>query len=363
MKRGILLLIAAILICASGLRAQGKFSGYMFGDYVYNVARDTAFSRANLPNSALTGAKDDKAFQFRRIYFTYDNDISEQFMARFRLEADQAALTSNARIGVMVKDAYLRWKNIFTGNDLFFGIQPTPAIDIVETAWGYRSLEKTIVDLRGIASSRDLGLALKGKTDDAGVFSYWALVGDGNGNSPETDKYNRYYLSALVKPVKNLQIMLYGDYTARANINDKFSTTVPKATLANGTMTYDAFIGYAEPDKYSVGVEGFMTSTANGLSTPSTYKSKPSMGISAWATVNFQPEFALVGRFDHYDPNSDSDYKGDARNYILAAFVWKPNKNVSIMPNVQIETYEAVPNGPSYDTSVNGRLTLYYVFL
>ncbi len=363
MKRGILFLAAAILLGTSGLRAQGKFSGYMFGDYFYNIARDTAFSHANLPNSALTGAKGDQAFQFRRIYFTYDNDISERFTARFRLEADQAANTSNGKIGVMVKDAYLRWKNVFKWNDLVFGLQPTADIDIVETAWGYRSLEKTIVDLRGIVSSRDLGLALKGKTDEAGIFSYWVLVGNGNGNAPENDKYKRFYLTAVVKPIKNLQVMAYADYGARANINDKFSTSVPKATIANGTMTYHAFVGYAEPDKYSVGLEGFMTSTANGLSTTTAYKSKPSQGISAWASVNFQPDLALVGRYDFYDPNSDSDYKGDARNYFLGAFVWKPDKNVSIMPNVQIETYEAVPNGPTFETSVTGRLTLYYVFL
>ena len=49
------------------------------GSGVVNIARLR-------PNSALTGAKADQAFQFRRIYFTYDNDISEQFMARFRLE-------------------------------------------------------------------------------------------------------------------------------------------------------------------------------------------------------------------------------------------------------------------------------------
>jgi hypothetical protein len=363
MKRFSLLLVAAILFFTGGLHAQGKFSGYMFGDYAYNVARDTAFSRANLPASALTGAKGDQAFQFRRIYFTYDNDVSEDFTARFRLEADQAANTSNGKIGVMVKDAYLQWKNVFHGSNLVFGLQPTPAIDIVEGAWGYRSLEKTIVDLRGIASSRDLGLALKGKADDAGVFSYWAQVGNGNGNSPENDKFKRYYFAALLKPAKNLQIMLYGDYAARANINNQFSSSVPKATLGNGTTTFDAFVGYAEPDKYSLGVEGFMTSTANGIATTTSYKSKPSMGISAWATVNFQPAFALVGRFDRYDPNSNSDYKGDSRNYILGAFVWKPNKNVSIMPNVQIETYEAVPNGPSYDASVTGRLSVYYVFL
>jgi hypothetical protein len=76
--------------------------------------------------------------------------------------------------------------------------------------------------------------------------------------------------------------------------------------------------------------------------------------------VNFQPDIALVGRFDFLDPNTDAKFKGDARNYILGAFVWKPTKNVHLMPNVQVETYEAIPNGVAYDPSVTGRFTFAY---
>src|SRR5512140_1114716 len=192
MKKCILCLVAALLVSTSSVWAQGKISGLAYGDYFYNVARDTAFARAALPNSALTGEKSYQAFQFRRIFFTYDHDISEKFTARFRLEADQVSNTTDGKFGVAVKDAFLKWKNVFQGSDLIFGLQPTPEIDIVEAAWGYRSLEKTIVDLRGIAFARDLGLALRGKTDTSGVFSYWVQVGNGNNNKPENDKYKRY---------------------------------------------------------------------------------------------------------------------------------------------------------------------------
>src|SRR5512143_3253741 len=158
------LFIASLFLLVLGVDAQsqGKFSGLMFGDYFYNVARDTVFRRTNLPNSAVGGQKDLQGFQFRRIYFTYDNDISEKFTTRFRLEADQAALSSNGKISTYVKDAYLKWKNIFGGSDLTLGLQPTPAYEISENAWGSRSLEKTIMDLRGIIPSRHLGISLPG---------------------------------------------------------------------------------------------------------------------------------------------------------------------------------------------------------
>ena len=87
---------------------KGKFSGYMFGDYYYNVQqRDTT-------------KKDLNGFQFRRIYFTYDYAISPKFDSRFRLEADQAALSSNGRLIIAEGSGHaIHWE------------QPTLVVDAV----------------------------------------------------------------------------------------------------------------------------------------------------------------------------------------------------------------------------------------
>ena len=143
MKKMLALSTLLILLGLSISVGQGKFGGYMFADYYYNVSRDASFGSAAPANSALSanspGATAMQAFQMRRVYFTYDNDISDQFTARFRLEVDQAANASNGKIGSFVKDAYLKWKNIFSGSDLILGIQPPPAYEVSEAAWGYRS--------------------------------------------------------------------------------------------------------------------------------------------------------------------------------------------------------------------------------
>jgi hypothetical protein len=347
-----------------GLFAQGKFSGYMFGDYFYNVARDTVFKRTNLANSAVNGQKDFQGFQFRRIYFAYDNDISEKFTTRFRLEADQVSNTVDGKFGVAVKDAYLQWKNVFAGSNLIFGLSPTPAYDISEAAWGYRSLEKTIMDLRGIVPSRDLGIALRGKIDGEGMFNYWLMLANNAGQKPEGDKFKRFYLNIQVKPSKAFQITAYADYAGAPEVNDPASTAVPKATVSNATLTYAGFVNYKEPDKFNLGVEAFMRSKANGMTDASgALTSLKTLGVTVFGSVNFNPDLALVARYDLFDPNTDSNSKGDARNYIIVGLDCKPDKNVSIIPNVQIETYESIPNGPSFDASVTGRVTFFYVFL
>ena len=116
---------------ANGAVGAVKLSGLMFGDYFYNLdAMDAA-------------EKDVHGLQFRRIYVTTDYTINSTFSTRFRLEADQAALSSNGKISVFVKDAYLKWKGVFSGSDLVVGMSPTPAFAVSEEAWGYRALEKT----------------------------------------------------------------------------------------------------------------------------------------------------------------------------------------------------------------------------
>ncbi len=135
----------------------------MFGDYFYNILRDSTID--NLNNTGLSGIQDLQGFDFRRIYFNYDYTISKQFSTRFRLESQTLVAVNNTLFLTYIKDAYLNWKNIFEGSNFIFGIQPTPAFKVAESYWGYRSLERTIMDLRRIVSSRDLGASLKRTID------------------------------------------------------------------------------------------------------------------------------------------------------------------------------------------------------
>lgn len=362
MKKIILSLLC--LLGSNVLLAQenqgGKISGYMFGDYFYNAVRDTGLS--SLSNVANGGKQDLNGFQLRRVYFTYDNDISENFTSRFRLEADQTANTSDGKVGVFVKDAYLTWKNIFNGSDLTFGIQPTMVIENADADWGHRFLEKTILDLRGIVSSRDIALSLKGKFDSDGVFKYWVMIGDGSGNKPETDKYKRFYAHLQYNPVKNLSVTLYGDLKSKPAVTDPQSNSTANSTLSNNDLTYALLLGYKEKDNFSVGAEVFLNTTQNGIRSSSIVKDRNGIGVSFFGSYNFSQQFSAVGRFDYFDPNTNTDFKGDSRNWFILSLNYKPVDKVTISPNVIVETYEAI-NGRSIDVSVTPRITLYYNFL
>ncbi len=356
MKRVLVaLMFLPVLFAQTPAQEKGRLSGLAYFDYSYSVARDTAIGAFS--NKALSGAESSQAFQFRRIYFTYDYDVAEGFTSRFRLEADEASLASNGKTSVFVKDAFLRWKNVFGQSDLVFGVQPTPAYEISEAVWGYRSLEKTIMDLRGIVSSRDLGVSLKGKLDSEGMFSYWVMVADGSANTPESDKYKRFFLHVRLQPVKSLDVTFYGDLNARAKINDPYKATL----VPNSIATMAAFVGYTGIDGLKVGLEGVLTQMSNGFNTGTVLETRSGLGLSIFGIYGLRDDLNLVGRFDLYDPNTDGAAKADSRNYVIAGLDWKVNERVSVIPNVQIETYEKSPLR-TYDASVTGRLTVAWTF-
>lgn len=357
MKKLILLIAVLMVSLNAQEKPAPKISAFMFGDYFYNVARDTSI--ASLSNTATNGARDFNGFQFRRIYLTFDGDISPVFTSRFRIEGTTGA--------PFIKDASIKWKNIFDGSDMIFGLQPTPAFEHSEAVWGYRSLEKTILDLRGIVSARDLAVSLRGKIDGAGTIGYWIMVGNNSGTGAETDKYKRLYAHIDVQPTKKLNISVYGDYKMKSNINDPASTSTPRATLGNNTLTGALFVGYTEKSLFNIGVETFIQSFANGVvaaGPPASVSDKTALGLSLFGSYSISEAMALVGRFDYFDPNDDAN--GDVRNYIVAGLDYKADKKFSIIPNIQLETYENVPTATgsrAVDPSVTGRITFFYTFL
>jgi hypothetical protein len=311
---------------AVGAVGPVKLSGLMFGD-IYYVA-----------DAMNPEMKDMNGLQFRRIYFTVDYRISEKFSSRFRLEGDDRTLNLNNKFSMFIKDAWLKWNGVFSGSDLIVGISPTPAFSVSEEAWGYRFLEKTIMDYYGIVRSRDIGVDLKGKIDDAGIFRYWVKVGNDTGNSPESDKYKRYYGSIEVHPVENLLVNVYGDYAPHAQKAD----TVGNTTVGNSAYVLASFVSYRAGSVLTVGVEGFYRNQDNNYYSVDGggLASQSGFGISAWAHVGLTENIRLVARYDSYDPNTASDATNDSRSLLIAAADFRVAPTVNFAPGVEVRGLE-----------------------
>lgn len=297
---------------------NGTLSGYMFGDYYYIAAAD---------NEEKEGVN---ALQFRRMYLTYDKKIDDGLSTRLRLEANDAGFGSGLKMVPFVKHAYLKWGKYLGGADLYLGLSGTPTWALAESVWGYRSIEKTVLDLNKIGSSADLGVALKGK---AGRLSYFTMLGNGPGQKSEDDNGKKVYASVSMAPGEGLVVEGYADYNVRSQERTE--------------RTLKIFTGYRS-DGFNGGIEVFSRTNSAGSGAADVTVS----GVSIFGSQPFSDQLKAFARLDAV--NNDAV---DATNMlVIAGLDHSPRTNMHWMPNL----YVVMPDGG--DPTVQGRMTFFFKF-
>lgn len=336
---------------------RGRVSGLVFGDLYYNVTGDPGHSynasgvdtaRTSIDGSTFANGlprvigRDLNGFLIRRIYFQVDNDLSIRVATRFRLEADSKELTSGGKIGVYVKAAYVQVKDVVPRGNVIVGMTNTPTFENSDEFWGYRSIEKTIADFRGLASSSDLGVNLKGFVDDGHRIGYSAMLGNGTGQKPEDNRYKRAYFALPLRPLEDLRIEPYVDYEGGPGKADR--------------VLYKLFVGY-ELRRAAIGAE--IVDRVNHVTSG---RNREPFGISAFGRVKASDKLAAFARYDRWQPDTRAANRIDSDLYI-AGLDWEPFKDVHFMPNVEATGYRARGTAvapPHHD--LQARLTVYYRF-
>ena len=345
-KVALLIFVIPFLIGLTNAQNLPTFSGLFFGDYYYVVNHDN--SNPVNPTSTLGNAgkleKGMGAFDYRRIYLTAAYNVAPDFLAQFRLESDPSASSlgggnNTGKLSTMIKDAFIQWKNVTQGGNIIIGLQGTPQINMAEGIFGYRPIEKTIEDLHGISASRDLGVSFNQVFSDQ--FKAGLLIGNNSGNGVPTNKYKATYLYLQYNPVKELTVLLNGQYNSGpAGLNNRIVDII--ANYANSS--------------FSIGGQYF----ANGVST-SAAGTLQRNGFSLNGWVALVDNLRLVARFDNYVPTTTgqkTSYATATQNLIMAALDWTVEKNVHIMPNI-----ESVSFGNSGSTAdLLARATFYVSF-
>ena len=340
---------------------RGRISGYMFGDLYYNVAGDPKHlydsKGADQGQPNIDGRKnigrDLSGAQLRRVYFQADNDLTARVATRFRLEMDSKELTSGGKLGVYVKNAYLQIRSVIPRGDFLFGELSTPTFESSEAFWQYRSVEKTLADFWSVRSSADLGVQLRGWLDGEHHAGYNAMIGDGNGQKPESDRFKTFYLSAPLR-WGELRIEPYVDYQAvRVNAGH---AAVSDTAVNNDQATYKVFAGY-QFRRWALGAEA--------LARVNHQAGKPNQeprGLSVFARGTLLPTLAGFARLDEWRPDQRAANRVDTRLWI-AGLDWEPIPDVHVMPNLEAAQYlgRGTAIAPAHD-DLQIRITLYYLF-
>lgn len=211
-----------------------------------------------------------------------------------------------------------------------------PASEDEETSkvWGYRSVEKTILDLNKIGSSADIGLGVKGKTGGA---AYHVMLGNGPGQKPENDNGKKIYGALTVEPLSGVQLQGYFDFNMRPAGQDELTTK--------------AFVGI-HTERFRVGFESFMRIDKESGVAEKAGDDVSIAGASLFAAMDLSSSLAGFGRVDAVN-NNDTD---TADLLAIAGIDYAPAKNVHLMPNIRIEMPDDLhPN-------IQVRVTSYYKF-
>jgi hypothetical protein len=323
-------------------KPSGKVWGLVFGDYFYKISGGDSLAS---PTEYSHISKDYNAFEFRRIYLGFDYNISPKFSSEFIASYEGGDLTSNSNRTFFVKDANLKWKEIFDRSDLVVGLMATPSFLLSERVWGYRSIEKTIMDMRGTASSRDIGVSLRGFFDEGKFYGYNVTIGNGRGTRLENNKYKKFYS------------LLYAYFLEKKLLADFYFDFEPQSTNLN-KITYKGFMGY-QTEKFAAGVEIFQQENVFSSSGP-TVKSRGIMSFINGEIIKDRLRF--FGRFDYFDPHTDYNL-GYKENFITAGLDIMPDKNVHFMPNIWVNTFNKKSEfDPARDSDIVGRLTFFYTY-
>jgi len=321
---------------------EGKFSGYMIGDYYWVVAHH---------DSSL---KDKNGFWFRRIYFTYDQELTDAFSVRLRFE-----MASDGKFGKdaikhtpYIKDAHLKWK--YTKNHrLIVGISPTPTWGVLEKFWGYRSVEKTLLDIQKWSSSRDFGIAFKGSLLGEGNMKYHFMAANGSGEKSEINPGKKIFGAVSYHFSKELFIQLYADWND--NVHNK---------SYSGWTTLQGFAGYKN-DIFKLGLQA-----ARQIRKPYGENNLTLDAASAFAVFNISEKIKIFARIDRMFSENPEGHKisylpfdNTAKsNLYIAGLDYSPAKGVHFIPNIELIKYEKNSVGITPDTDIVPRVTFFYKF-
>ncbi len=340
----------------NGFKPSGKVFVQFFGDYYYKFSGtgDASFSHAQYAKTP----KNFNAFDIRRVYFGYTYNFAPKITAKVEL-AHEGDLLPDGNRGFYLKDAEVDIKDIIPYGNLIVGHTGTPTFaTFTEHIWGYRSVEKTLLDMRKFGGSNDLGVALTGNFSKDKIFGYTVMIGNGTGAKPENSKYKKIYLELHAKLHNGLILEAYTDYEGGSNSNG--------TNLA--TTTFKGFIGYQIPT-FTVGLSAVAQTKKNAVTNNAgnLVDAKPS-GLSIFTHGQLvKNKLNGFARMDLYNPDKSYSYQNVYDQYYNESFVlfgldYTPVKNVHFMPNIWINGYSAKNGAPSQKADVVGRVTFYYSF-
>ena len=328
------ILTAAVMTAIAGMSiaAQADESttvgGKAYIDFTSKTVKNTSGSKVD-PSGI--------GFDLTRFYLSVSHNFDDMWSANLTTDVNYAAdcgtyitgvnfgaqtTTSSkckpADIQLYVKKAYLQAK-FSDAAVVRAGSADMPWIPYVEHAYGYRYVEKTLIDRTGFGTSADWGAHVGGKV---GMVNYAVSAVNGNGyKHPDRSKSMDFEARVGVMPVKGLNVAL-GFYDGKLGMNTYANANAtPPVTVLTGKRM-DALVAYSQ-DMFNVGAE-YVSAKDWKTST-----SDKAAGYSVFGSVKAGSSAAVFARYDTLKPNKTT-VPGLKDTYYNVGVSYEARKNVDL---------------------------------
>ncbi|HET7369473.1 MAG TPA: carbohydrate porin [Gammaproteobacteria bacterium] len=309
MKRSLAAAAIAVLTGASGAAMAGDagtttIHGEMFTDFSW-LEQQQDGQDTNLSGYGL---------DVKRFYLGAEHIFDDTWSAN--ITADFNYKRQDGETQVYVKKAYVQ-ANFSPAAILRAGSAAMPWIPFVEHIYGYRYVEKVIVDRLDFGNSYDWGVHLGGET--AGILSYQtALVNGGGYKNPSRGDGMDVAARVSYEPVDGLTFAL-GAY------NGHRAMDLADAPANHTATRYTALAAYVT-DRFRIGAEYFRANNWNNVTTPATDSAD---GYSIFASLSVSRGMSVFGRYDHADL-SNNLVPSLADRYYNAGFAWQLRQHIDL---------------------------------
>jgi len=277
---------------------QGNIGGYAIFDY--------------------SNASGNDGFDIKRAYFSYSSDISEELLFKIRLDVGRDQ--DGGKLNSYLKNAYVDWK-CENGDKLSMGLIGTNSYGVQEKNWGYRFVEKSVLDKYIMTNTADFGI---GYSKKFGQFKTSLQLLNGEGfKSEESNNQQALYFS-----------LLYGE--SKLNQNDGFNfgvviNHVPQEDGIDNSLV--GFFGGWASNNLRFGLEH------------NQYKEKAfsyTKDVSSlYTNYTISDNWDIFFRHDIHNEELDVNMLPENSGELPSEFaiyggVWNPTKGLYISPNVHV---------------------------
>ncbi len=297
--------IIVILAMGTQVRAQVEGNGTLKGKAYFDLSQGLSDDVSNVMTHS-----------FRRVYFTYDLQMSDGITGRFRTDVKQ---DGDGKYRLFIKHVYADWKA--SGRvSLRAGMMGTVLFGTIEEVWAYRGVEMTMQDYYKLRSSADLGIMARFRLNE--MIAVNVMLSNGNGYSNlDDDSFGKAYeIQGVFTPIDGLLI------TAHYGMNgfDPDDDPTTEGDMEN-TTTMDLSVGY-EVDGFAVG---------GSYTTQSNYRfTLDQDGSGIWGFGRFAlpgSPLTLLGTYMNWDPDTSTD--DDTMTLLMVGLDYRAGKGLSIIPN------------------------------